>query len=203
MKSLPPLVAMQTRTGNTTTRGLWGLIATIVLLLAPTAARAGLYYSGEQYAELPSRLRGFLIDHRALRAAGYERPGDVSVTPLRDDYLLAAQNLAKLAKTRALTPDEAADLGAVYVRLGKHDQALAVLIPAARKTPDHFCLAANLGTAFQMTGDLDRAAEYLAEAVRLAPEKLRPFEQYHLKLLRLRLKEGKKAPTAVDDLFGV
>src|SRR2546423_1688981 len=50
-----------------------------------------------------------------------------------------------------------------------------------------------------------RAAEYLTEAVRLAPEKAKPFEEYHLKLVRLRLKEGKAArdPAAVDDLFGV
>jgi hypothetical protein len=182
----------------------WYCITTFaLLLLLPSAARAGLYYSGEQYAELPSRLRGFLIDHRALRAAGVERPGTVPVSPLRDDYLAAADRLEKLAKSRALTPDEAADLGAVYTRLGKPDKAVGVLVPAARKNPEHFRLGANLGTAFQLSGDLDRAAEYLTEAVRLAPETLKPFEQYHLKLVRLRLKEGKAAPVAVDDLFGV
>ena len=125
------------------------------------------------------------------------------VTPLRDDYLAAAQRLEKLATTRTLTPDEAADLGAIYLRLGKPDKALAVLQPIARKNPEHFHLAANLGTAFQVSGDLERAAEYLTEAVRLAPDKLKPFEQAHLKLVRLRLKEGKKTPVAVDDLFGV
>jgi hypothetical protein len=181
-------------------------VLTVCLLLALTApARAGLYYSGEQYAELPSRMRGFLVDHRALRGAGVERPGNLPASPLRDDYLAAADRLEKLAKTRPLTADEAADLGAVYVRLGKPDKAVGLLVPAARKSPEHFRLAANLGTAFQLAGDLDRAAEYLSEAIRLAPEKARPFEEYHLKLVRLRLKEGKAArdPAAVDDLFGV
>ena len=76
-------------------------------------------------------------------------------------------------------------------------------MPPPRRTPS--TCPANLGTAFQLSGDLDRATEYLAEAVRLASEKLKPFEQYHLKLVRLRLKEGKAAntPAAVDDLFGV
>ena len=92
------------------------------------------------------------------------------VTPLRDDYLAAADRLEKLAKSRPLTPDETADLGAVYVRLGKPDKAVAVLVPAARKNPNHFRLAANLGTAFQLAGDFDRATDYLAEAVRLAPK---------------------------------
>lgn len=178
--------------------------AVLALVVLPSGARAGLHYSAEQFAELPSRPSGFLIDHRALRAAGYERP-DGLPSPLRGDYVAAAARLEKLAKARALTADEAADLGAVLVRIGKPDQALNVLAPAARKFPNHFRVSANLGTAFHYTGDLERAATQLEEAARLAPAKLKPFELAHIKLLRLRLKEGKlpNGPTAVDDLFGV
>lgn len=178
-------------------------VAFIALATSP-AVRAGLHYSGEQFAELPSRPSGFLTDHRALRAAGFER-ADGLPSPLRDDYLAAAERLEKLAKTRALTADEVADLGAIHLRLGKADKALNVLAPAARKFPEHFRLAANLGTAFQLSGDLDRAATQLEEAVRLAPAKLKPFEQAHFKLVKLRLKEGKAAnkPATIDDLFGV
>ncbi|MDY3559424.1 DUF3299 domain-containing protein [Gemmata sp. JC673] len=180
------------------------LASVLVALALPALAHAGLHYSGEQFAELPSRPSGFLTDHRALRAAGYERP-DGLPSPLRDDYRAAADRLEKLNKTRALTADEIADLGAVHLRLDKPDQALNVLAPAVRKFPDHFRIAANLGTAFQLTGDLERAAAQLEEAVRLAPAKLKPFEHAHLKLVTLRRKEGKAAasPSAVDDLFGV
>ncbi|MBN9122297.1 MAG: DUF3299 domain-containing protein [Planctomycetes bacterium] len=180
------------------------LLIALALLASPSVASAGLYYSGEQFAELPSRPAGFLVDHRALRAASYARP-DGLPSPLRDDYLAAADRLQKLAKPRALTADEAADLGAVYIRLGKPGPALNVLAPAAHKSPEHFRLAANLGTAFQLNGDLERAVTQLEEAVRLAPAKLKPFEQAHLKLLRLRAKEKTTAggPTTVDDLFGV
>ncbi|MFM8272781.1 MAG: hypothetical protein ACKODX_10670 [Gemmata sp.] len=179
-------------------------LAAVLLACVPAPARAGLHYSGEQFAELPSRPSGFLTDHRALRAAGHERP-DGLPSPLRDDYLAAAARLERRSKEGPLTADEAADLGAVYVRLGRADRALNVLAPAARKFPEHFRVAANLGTAFQLTGDLERAAAQLEEAVRLAPAKLRPFEQAHLKLVKLRLKEGRaaNAPTSVDDLFGV
>ena len=177
-------------------------VAATLLLLSPSAASAGLHYSGEQFAELPSRPAGFLIDHRSLRAAGYARP-DGLPSPLRDDYIAASDRLEKLAKTRALTADEAADLGAIHLRLGKPEKALNVLAPAARKAPEHFRVAANLGTAFQYSGDLDRAATQLEEAVRLAPAKLKPFEQMHLKLVKLRLKEAKGANATLDDLFGV
>ncbi|MCI0704220.1 MAG: tetratricopeptide repeat protein [Planctomycetia bacterium] len=181
-------------------------LAVVVCSLASTLpAIAGVHYSGEVFAELPSRPSGFLVDHRALRAAGYERP-DGLPSPLRDDYLAAAVRLEKHTKTRALSADERADLGAVYIRLGKPDKAVNLLAPAARKFPEHFRIAANLGTAFQLIGDLERASSFLEEAVRLAPAKWKPFEQAHLKLVQLRLKDPRPAkggPTSVDDLFGV
>lgn len=173
----------------------------LALALCAPGARAGLYYSAEVLAELPARPGGFLTDQRALRAAGFDRP-DGLPSPLRGDYSAAAERLTKFSKARALTADEAADLGALHLRLGAPDKALNVLAPAARKHPEHFRLAANLGTAFQYGGDLERAAAQLEEAVRLAPAKLKPFEQSHLKLVKLRAKEPKGAPATLDDLFG-
>jgi hypothetical protein len=180
----------------------WFLVT--LLFAVPSAAHAGLYYSGEVVAELPSRWRGFLIDHRSLRGAAVVKPGNLPPSPLRDDYLAAAAKLERAAKARPLTANETADLGALYARLGKPDRAVTLLRPAARRFPDHFRIAANLGTAFQLAGDPDQAAATLEDAVRLAPEPLREFERYHLKLVRLRAQEGRaRDPAAVDDLFGV
>lgn len=176
----------------------------VLLLVAPAAARAGLYYSGETFADGPSRWAGFLLDHRLLRDAAVEKPAGLPPSPLRAEYQAAAAKLEQLAKTRPLTADEVADLGALYLRLGQPEKAVGVLRPAARAHPDHFRLAANLGTAWQQAGDLSAAADALDEAVRLAPGKLKPFEEYHRKLVGLRLKEGKTArvPDAPDALFG-
>ena len=70
-----------------------------------------------------------------------------------------------------------------------------------RNHPNHFAINANLGTAWQLHGDLEQAALCLQQAVKLAPGKYQKAEEYHLKLVRLRLKH-KKAAT-LDDLFGV
>jgi Tfp pilus assembly protein PilF len=166
------------------------------LLGVSSAARAGLYYSGEEMAPLPSQWRGFLLDQRQLRNVL------LPSSPLRQRYQKAADDLEKAARSRKLSADEAADLGALYVRLGKFNHAVEALRAAQRQYPRHFHVAANLGTAFQMLGELSGAEACLREAVRLAPAKQRQAEQYHLDLVCRRLREGKGAQ-GLDDLFGV
>jgi hypothetical protein len=181
---------------------LAALALALGLLATAPAARAGLYYSGETYAELPSNWRGFLLDQRQLRTIAVKPAGAAPVGPARARYEAEAAKLAKLAQTRKLTADEAADLGALYVRLGDVGRALEVLRPAQRAHPEHFHLAANLGTAWQLHGDLAQAAAVLQQAVRLAPGKDQKAEELHLKLVRLRGRERRDAQ-ALDDLFGV
>jgi tetratricopeptide (TPR) repeat protein len=176
-----------------------GLLA---LLLLPAAGRAGLHYSGETPAELPAQWRGFLLDHRAVRLAGVPPAAGAPLHLLREQYEDAAAKLEGAAKKRAMTADEAADLGALDVRLGRPAKAVEVLRAAVRAHPDHFRLASNLGTAWQVQGDLAEAARALQEAVRLAPPRWKPLEEAQLKLVRLRQKEPKNT-TSVDDLFGV
>src|SRR5947207_15210372 len=101
-----------------------------LLLAAPVVARAGLYYSGEEFAELPSQWRGFLIDQRQLRNIAIKPTDAKPAGPLRKQYEEAAAKLEKSLKDGKLSPDEVADLGAVYLRLGDAAKALEVLQPA-------------------------------------------------------------------------
>lgn len=173
-----------------------------ILLLFPALGRAGLHYSGETPAELPAQWRGFLLDHRALRMAGVTPMVGSPLHLLREQYADAAGKLEQAAAKRPLTADEAADLGALYVRLGRPARAVEVLRPTVRAHPDHFRLVSNLGTAWQLQGDLAEAARSLQDAVRLAPPRWKPFEEAQLKLVRLRQREPKNTRTP-DDLFGV
>lgn len=170
----------------------------IVLLASPLVLRAGVYYSGESFAELPSSWRGFLVDQRHLRVLAGRPPAGMPDSPLRQDY---ENDLARLSAKSSLSADEIADLGALLVRLGKTEQALDVLRQAHRQYPNHFRIASHLGTAWQLQGKLDEAAAALRVAVRLAPEPHLPVERLHLKLVegRLRTKSGSQ----LDDLFGV
>src|SRR6266496_634823 len=160
------------------------------------SAQAGLYYSGETYAELPAQWRGFLLDQRTLRNIAVSPQPGKDENPARTHYL---EEAAQLEKKGRLGADEKADLGALYVRLGAVNKAVESLRAAQGEHPNHFYIAANLGTAWQLQGNLAQAADALQHAVRLAPGKLQAAEELHLKLVRLRLQQ-QRAPADLDDL---
>jgi len=174
--------------------------ALLILLVTTTAAQAGLYYSGEQYASLPTQWRGFLLDHRALRNIAIKAKDETEVSPLRTRYLRDAEKLQARVDKEKLAPDDLADLGALYVRLGDTARAIDLLRAAQREHPNHFAIAANLGTAWQLHGDNRQAAAALEDSVRLAPGKVLAFEEAHLKLVRDR---QRSKPGDLDNLFGI
>ena len=173
-----------------------------LLLTLAGGARAGLHYSGEPIAELPSQWRGFLLDQRTLRNLAVKPAAGTPPGPARARYEEAAAKLEKAARERKLTADELADLGAVHVRLGETARAVELLRTAQREHPNHYAIASNLGTAWQLHGDLEQAAACLKEAVRLAPGKHQKAEEAQLKLVRLRQRAGRDGQ-GLDDLFGV
>jgi tetratricopeptide (TPR) repeat protein len=166
------------------------------------AVQAGLYYSAETQNELPSQWRGFLLDQRMLRNIAVKAAAGAPANAARKQYDDAAAQLEKLGRQRKLTVDEIADLGAIYVRLGEPAKAVELLRAAQRDFPNHFRIAANLGTAWQIQGDLEQASIALQQAVRLAPGKWQKAEECQLKLARLRLREARGAQE-LDDLFGI
>lgn len=174
----------------------------LALLTLASVGRAGLYYSGEQIAELPSQWRGFLLDQRALRTIAVKPSATTPASPLRAHYEQELLKLEQVGRERKLSADELADQGALCVRLGQSAKAVELLRAAQRAYPKHFRIVANLGTAWQVQGDLQQAAACLELAVRLAPGKLQKAEEYQLKLVHLRQHEARAAQD-LDDLFGV
>lgn len=178
------------------------LAASVLLTGFPMAAQAGLHYSGEPIAELPSQWRGFLTDLRSLRGIALKPTATTPASPMRKQYEEEAEKLRDEASRRKLTADEQADLGALLIRLGEVEQALSLLRAAQREHPQHYAVAANLGTAWQLAGDLAQAAECLRDAVKLAPGKYQKAEELHLKLVQVRLREP-RGTQELDNLFDV
>jgi hypothetical protein len=178
------------------------LVALLLGLVCAGGARAGLYYSGETIADLPSQWRGFLLDQRLLRTIAVKPTDKVPAGPERLKYEAALKKLEKVAGERKLSADELADEGALLVRLGEPAKAVEALRAAQREHPNHFKIVSNLGTAYQLSGELGQAAACLREAVRLSPGKYQEAEKAQLRLVQLRQKQPRDSQD-LDDLFGV
>ncbi|HQR06239.1 MAG TPA: hypothetical protein PLN21_05430 [Gemmatales bacterium] len=182
------------------------LIVCMLVLAAPV--RAGIHITGEKLTPVAD-LSEFPAQLRFLRGYG---PPDVTMgskpTTQRLDFLAKVEALRAKSK---LTSDEIADLGGylIYLKLTSpkqppFEEAVSVMEPAMRANPRHFALAANLGTAYQLTGRLDAAERCLQTAVDLAPAPLRDMEQLQLRLVQRRLRENlsRGAQPDLDLLFG-
>jgi tetratricopeptide (TPR) repeat protein len=180
----------------------FGVTSSVLLcLLAAAQARAGLYYSGEAIADLPSQWRGFLLDQRSLRNIAVKPATGIPANPLRARYEQAANRLEQARRHGKLKADELADLGALYLRLGDVARAVEILRTAQRDFPHHFRIAANLATAWQLQGDLHQAAASLQQAVRLAPGNLQKAEELQLRLIQQR--QRLPGHQELDNLFGI
>lgn len=183
-------------------RFLMGFGLALGLGLGSSTAEGGLYCSKETVAELPCRWRGLLNDLRMLRNTAVRPANGVPLSPLRETYEAEVRRLQEARRSGKLTADEYADLGALLIRLGEIEPALDALREGQRLYPAHFAIAANLGTAWQLYGDLHQAAEALRLAVELAPETFRPVEELHLRLVESRRREPPGLQTP-DDLIGI
>src|SRR5436190_21231053 len=97
-------------------RHLPRLVAALLLgLFIAPVAHAGLYYSAETIADLPSQWRGFLLDQRLLRNIAVKPTDKVPASAERVKYEAALKKLDQAAKERKLSADELADQGALLV----------------------------------------------------------------------------------------
>ncbi len=134
-----------------------------------------------------------------LRGIGIAPTAKFPASIQREQYELALKSLIDLKNSRPLSAEEAADLGALLIRLNRIGEAMEHLRLSLRQFPAHFPLSGNLGTALQLSGDLAEADRQLGEAIRLAPAKWKPFEEAQRKLVQLR----RKRTDNLDDLFGI
>ncbi len=182
-----------------------------VLIGCAAPVRAGLYNTAEPPVSPSGDIVRFLgNDGELVRLRNYGPSSLTSaqVSKEREDYLHKVERLRGQGR---LSIQDQANLGAYLIRLRKtnplgrdFEEALQVLEAARREEPRNFYVLANLGTVYQLSGQLDAALSCLQEAHQLAPEPLRVFERYHLQLVLRRSREQLRLGMApLDELFPV
>jgi tetratricopeptide (TPR) repeat protein len=175
--------------------------------------------------ELPNRLgRVLFLVTAEMQPQGDFLPGRLVLSlqealphltreTLGSRYLKRAAELEAKEKNGGWTTEDRINLGFYYIRLVQPSKAIRVLTPAASQDKPHFLALANLATAYELAGVMDRAISYRQLALSAWPRQwegwktgqlywYRRAEKYHLTLLKLRAREAPgQEPDRVDALF--
>ncbi len=199
-------------------------LSAALLVLTSGALRAGLYNTvepatGPAVGEAGVKPLGFTQFRDVLNGLvqiGIEKPE----SPGRKHYLELRDSLQRKTRSDKLSIEESVNLSEVLIRLRQYEEAVDLLTRAVAQDRRNFMALANLATAHQLAGRLDRALSYLQQALDVWPKEwpglspaqlawYREAEGYHLKLLRLRYREaaaqrpgGSKQSVELDALFG-
>jgi tetratricopeptide (TPR) repeat protein len=106
---------------------------------------------------------------------------DLDVSELEGE-LARLEGLYKIDKSH----ETLSDYGAILIYLGRLDQAIDLYRRIERQQPNLYATAANIGTAFELSGQLDSAYAYIAKAIRINPDSHKSSEWIHLKILEAR-----------------
>ncbi|NOQ70986.1 MAG: hypothetical protein GQ574_03230 [Crocinitomix sp.] len=107
------------------------------------------------------------------------------------NYKLIASKLPDLEADfqNKKSPYLLSDYAVLLMKAGKIEASLALLIELNRNLPNEYQIAANLGTAYELNGELDSAIHYINRGMELNPEAHEGSEWVHIKVLECKLKQ--------------
>lgn len=78
------------------------------------------------------------------------------------------------------------DYAAALMRVKRAPEAVEVLVGVERQHPGEYIVAANLGTAYELSGNLPQALRWIEEGIRRNPEAHQGTEWLHVRILEAR-----------------
>jgi tetratricopeptide (TPR) repeat protein len=113
------------------------------------------------------------------------------------------RNVTKLKKLEAKLKKEKnymllSDYSVCLMKLGKSKEALKILIELYKHYPSEYKIAANLGTAYELNGQVDSALKYIKRGLQLNPNDHEGSEWVHVKILETKLELRKKPSYLLD-----
>lgn len=110
----------------------------------------------------------------------YEKPDSLTL-------ISKLSALDKLHKTNR-SVETLSDYGAVLIYLGRLEEAVDLYRKIEREHPNLYATAANIGTAFELLGQIDSAHHYIRKAIAINPHSHNGSEWIHLKILDAKRK---------------
>jgi tetratricopeptide (TPR) repeat protein len=85
------------------------------------------------------------------------------------------------------------DYASALIFLGKYEDAKRIFYHIERQSPGRYTTAINLGTLYELIGNLDSAYYYTKQGVAIHPDSHEHSEWIHLKILEARIARSKNA----------
>ncbi len=78
------------------------------------------------------------------------------------------------------------DYGVILIYLGRLSEAIELFRNIERQEPNLYATAANIGTAFELSGEIDSALYYIRKAITIDPDSHKGSEWIHIKVLEAK-----------------
>lgn len=79
------------------------------------------------------------------------------------------------------------DYAVLLLKAGATKESIAILAQLSDHYPDEYHIASNLGTAYELNGDLEKAIQYIKKGIQLNPDAHEGSEWVHLKILETKI----------------
>ncbi|MCS3798848.1 tetratricopeptide repeat protein [Niastella sp. OAS944] len=97
------------------------------------------------------------------------------------------KKLDKLYKTTK-DLDYLSDKGLLLVLLKKYDEAIDLYLDIEKREPNRYSTASNIGTAYELAGQNEKALHWIKRAVEIEPNSHYSSEWIHVKILEAKIK---------------
>ena len=80
------------------------------------------------------------------------------------------------------------DYAVLLLKAGKTKESLEILLQLSNHYPDEYQIATNLGTAYELNGEIEKAIQFINRGLELNPNSHEGSEWVHIKVLETKLK---------------
>jgi len=79
------------------------------------------------------------------------------------------------------------------MKLGQADSSLKILLPLYKEHPNEYTIIGNIGTAYELTGQLDSALYYISKGFEINPKSHLKSEWVHVAILEAKIQESRRS----------
>jgi len=137
---------------------------------------------------------GVVVDDEGVKQVKVITDPFFFVMPVSGHELIEASSKSKdlvelLAEQTTLSDSIkiVSDLGAQYIKLGKFDLAITLYKEIEKVSPNRYRTASNIGTAYELTGQIDSALFWINKGIKLNNQSHDGSEWIHRKILEHKL----------------